>query len=120
MRGSMFLIDRGLAALEIKQLLETRENTKYSNSALARELKLIGWSLDDRTLGLAIYSAVNLLPHIPKALWAGLGQDSVQKLRKTCGRLQRVLDELARTQGGSGNLKMEFDVLWQTVFSDEG
>ena len=82
MRGSMFLIDRGLAALEIKQLLETRENTKYSNSALARELKLIGWSLDDRTLGLAIYSAVNLLPHIPKALWAGLGQDSVQKLRK--------------------------------------
>lgn len=119
MRGSMFLIDRGLAALEIKQLLETRENTKYSNSALARELKLIGWSLDDRTLGLAIYSAVNLLPHIPKALWAGLGQDSVQKLRKLvedCSVFWMNLPEHKEDQETS---KMEFDVLWQTVFSDE-
>ncbi len=115
MRGGMILIERGMGASKAKQQLELTEGP-LSNVALAKKLKTLGWSINDRSLGIALYAVEKLLPTIPIALWEGLGIDSVSKLRKIiddCGTYWVSLATLA----AKDEAEIEFEDIWQSVFA---
>lgn len=118
MRGGMLLIERGLAALSIKTSLETKLGNRLSASALAWELKERGWAVNDRSLGFALYAAEHLVNIIPIAMWAGMGKDQVQRLRKVIGECQAYWAVLDDKQQNPSEAEEEFTLIWQEALRE--
>lgn len=112
MRGGMILIDRGIAALKAKKYFEQGENKTLSNIALARSLKEMGWTIDDKSLGVALYAAEVLLEIIPGALWAGLGIDSVKRVRKIIEDCRKFWMRLPEHVEDQEDAEAEFEIIW--------
>lgn len=117
MRGGMLLIERGLAALKFKESIEKSDPKNISNKALARELSQKGWTVGDVVLGVALYAAT-LTDVIPTALWAGMGKDQIQRLRKNitdCRNFWLSLDDKKDDLEGA---EEEFTLIWQEALRE--
>lgn len=111
-RGGMILIERGLAAMRAKQFFEQREGKSFSNVALALELKNLGWTINNVSLGFALYAGENLLEVIPRALWSGLGIDSVKRLRKIIDDCRKFWVRLPEHADDPEEAEAEFEIIW--------
>lgn len=110
-RGDMLFIERAIAAVDTKLMLEARDGKVLGSSALSRELKLMGWSIDQSNLGQLIYAHETLFPIIPNTFWNGLGHASVKKIRKILSNAQTFWESVAKPEEGI------FDEIWQTAFA---
>ena len=118
MRGGMLLIERGLAAQSIKDSLEIKSGTRLSTKALVWELKERGWTVNDISLGFALYAAENLIDVIPTSLWSGMGKDQIQRLRKNitdCRNFWLSLDDKKDDPEGA---EEEFTLIWQEALRE--
>lgn len=113
MRGGMLLIERGLAALSVKNTLELKTERKLSATSLAWELKERGWVVNDKSLSFALYAAENLIQVIPTTLWAGLGRDQIQRLKKIIGDCETYWSALEDNKDLPEEAKEEFTLIWQ-------
>lgn len=118
MRGKMLLIERGLAALSVKNSLESKGAIKLSASALAWELKARGWSVDDKALGLALYAAEVLIGSVPAALWNGAGRPYIQKLKKVVDDCRNFWFSLEDNQSNQEEADDEFSLIWQEALRE--
>jgi ParB family protein of integrating conjugative element (PFGI_1 class) len=117
MRGGMLLVERGLAALKIKSSREAAQGQELSTLGLSKHLKDLGWSVGDKSLGLALYGAQQLVECIPLALWAGLGKEPVQKIRiatTTCRDYWLSLEEHKADPKAASE---EFEMVWREGLS---
>ncbi|HNG60122.1 MAG TPA: hypothetical protein PKZ52_09860 [Cellvibrionaceae bacterium] len=119
MRGGMILIERGLAALEAKKEFEIRDKKSISNSGLSRELRDLGWAINDRSLSYAIFAAETILPVLPKALWGGMGRPSIESIRKLLDDCSTFWMNLPEHKDDPETASEEFAMLWQNVFTEE-
>jgi len=111
-RGNMLFIERAIAAVKIKDYLETQGNKKLSINELSKRITKLGWTIDQSNLNQLIYAHVFLFPIIPNTFWAGIGNDSVKKIRKMLGNARTFWESVATPDEGN------FDEIWQSVFME--
>lgn len=118
LRGGMLLIERGLAALSVKNSLEGLSGNRLSASALAWELKERGWAVNDRSLGFALYAAEILSAVIPTALWQGAGRPYIQKLKQVIEDCQTYWLALEEKKQNPAEAEEEFTLIWQEALRE--
>ncbi len=83
LHGRMLFIDRTLAAIQLRDLFMEQDGLdNLSVRELAKRITETGWTLYHNHLSVMLYAGESLFSHIPEAFWAGLGRDSVKRLRK--------------------------------------
>jgi ParB family protein of integrating conjugative element (PFGI_1 class) len=110
-RGDMLFVERALAAVDTKRLLEARDGKELGSSALSRELRIMGWSIDQSNLGQLIYAHDTLFPFIPNTFWNGMGRPGVKAIRKMLDNAQTFWESVAKPDEGN------FDDIWQATFA---
>jgi ParB family protein of integrating conjugative element (PFGI_1 class) len=80
LRGPLRFIDRARAIREIQRLIET-ETGSLSLRQLSQALAARGYQVSPALLSQMVYAVDMLLPLIPQALEAGMGQPQVQRIR---------------------------------------
>lgn len=118
MRGGMLLIERGLAALKIKEAIEQKTGEQLSAFALARELNSKGWTVNNVSLGFALYAAESLIGVVPMALWGGAGRPYVLKLRKIIDDCRSFWLALEDKQTNQDEAEEEFTLIWQEALRE--
>lgn len=81
-RGELLLIDRARAVHALRALLEKETNAKLSSRRLAEILRSRGYSIDQPSITRLEYVVETLLPVMPQALRAGLGEALIRQIRK--------------------------------------
>lgn len=81
-RGELLLIDRARAVHALRALLEQETNAKLSSRRLAEILRSRGYSIDQPSITRLEYVVETLLPVMPQALRAGLGEALIRQIRK--------------------------------------
>jgi len=82
LRGGLTFIDKAMAVVDIKVLLEAElQIDTLSQRRLESALQLGGYALSSGLISRMEYAVQTLLPLIPQALHAGLGRPQVQKIR---------------------------------------
>ena len=82
-RGDMLLIDKALAANQVKTLREKETGDTLSIRQLSELLDGQGWRIRKTVLSLYIFAAEKLADKIPLSLAHGMGRPKVETLRKT-------------------------------------
>jgi len=82
LRGALTFIDRARGIVRMREFLEQDTGKHLSYRELAQTLKEEGYSIQAGRLSLLEYTNSTLLPLIPLALEAGLGQPQVEKIRR--------------------------------------
>ena len=81
LRGSLIFIDKALAVLDLKDILESESpNGRITLRGLAKIMTQRGLSISHAMISRMVYAVERLLPLIPEALNAGLGRPQVEKL----------------------------------------
>ncbi len=112
LRGGLTFIDKALAILDIKQLLEDELDIGVlSQRRLQAVLREGGYSVSDTLISRMGYAVEVLLPLIPQALSAGLGRPQVQKIRALGRAACRIWEQ--RGLGDEGEFNQVFATLCQ-------
>ncbi len=81
LRGNLIFIDKALAVLDLKAILESESRERQITlRRLAKIMTHRGLSISHGMISRMVYAAERLLPLIPLALNAGLGRPQVQKI----------------------------------------
>jgi len=81
LRGSLIFIDKALAALQLKAILESElRDGQIPLRRLAKVMTHRGLSISHGMISKMVYTVERLLPLIPQALQAGLGRPQVERL----------------------------------------
>ncbi len=110
-RGSMLFIERAIAANNIKQKIESEENTTLSVRELSRRITALGWTLAANTLSQLLYAYDTLFPVIPETFWGGMGRPGVMAARKVIDNARTFWESVATPEEG------DFEEIWKQVFS---
>ena len=82
LRGSLIFIDKALAVLDLKAILESESpNRTLTLRGLAKIMTHRGLGINHTVISKMVYAVERLLPLIPEALNAGLGRPQVEKLQ---------------------------------------
>ena len=89
LRGSLSFIDKALAVVEVKRLLEDEQGIEeLSQRQLATLFTERGFGLSHSMISRMAYAVNTLWPNMPNALNAGMGRPQVEKIR-SLGRAAR-------------------------------
>ena len=81
LRGNLIFIDKALAVLDLKTILESESRERQITlRRLAKIMTHRGLSISHGMISRMVYAAERLLPLIPQALNAGLGRPQVEKI----------------------------------------
>lgn len=110
-RGGLSFIDKALGVRELRDVLESEGQEKFSQRQLVEALKGRGYGLDQSMISRMEYAVDVLLPIIPAALRAGMGAPQVRRIR----RLETACRGLWTEQG---QVLDQFSALFSDVFAD--
>lgn len=91
-RGDMLLIDKALAATQIKTLHEQETGETLSIRRLSELLNQEGWQIKKTVLSLYIFAADKLADKLPLAFANGMGRPKLEILRKTYHAIKTYVD----------------------------
>lgn len=86
-RGDLSWIEKALGTVELKRMIETKENQPLSQRELSRRFRELGFSIDHSHISRMFYTVEHLWPTFPLTLKNGLGKDQIKKLiryREAC------------------------------------
>lgn len=112
MRGGMLLIERALGAKRWIQMLEEKSGESISQRKAAEAMTRRGWKMNQGNLSKLLYAAEGLLPHIPDALWAGMGVRIVETLRALEKGYRDYWDAIVKLSDESPTID------WETLWTD--
>ena len=82
LRGSLIFIDKALAVMDLKAILESESpHRTLTLRGLAKIMTQRGLGINHTVISKMVYAVERLLPLIPEALNAGLGRPQVEKLQ---------------------------------------
>ncbi|MBK9130025.1 MAG: hypothetical protein IPM20_00070 [Gammaproteobacteria bacterium] len=110
-RGALTFIDKALGVRELRDVLESEGQEKFSQRQLVEALKERGYGLDQSMISRMEYAVDVLLPLIPAALRAGMGAPQIRRIR----RLETACRDLWTEQG---QVSDRFSALFSDVFAD--
>lgn len=91
-RGEMLLVDKAMAAYQIKTLHEQETGENLSLRTLSDLLAKRGWAVGRTMLSTYMFVAEHLYARIPVALNSGLSKRSITQLQKTYSAIKKYID----------------------------
>ncbi|MCC6206577.1 MAG: hypothetical protein IT488_00265 [Gammaproteobacteria bacterium] len=110
-RGALTFIDKALGVRELRDVLESEGQEKFSQRQLVEALKERGYGLDQSMISRMEYAVDVLLPLIPAALRGGMGAPQIRRIR----RLETACRDLWTEQG---QVSERFSALFSDEFAD--
>lgn len=110
-RGGLTFIDKALGVRELRDILESEGQQKFSQRQLVEALKERGYGLNQSMISRMEYAVDVLLPIIPEALRAGMGAPQIRRIR----RLEIACRNFWSEQG---QVLDHFSALFSDVFAD--
>ena len=109
-RGSMLFIEKALASLRLKEMLDP--NAEMNMRELATAITETGWTVSQSSLSTFLYASTQLVDLIPTALWAGLSRGKVL----TILRIRRCFTKYIQTTSITTSTD-DFDLIWESVLT---
>lgn len=112
-RGDLIFIDRAIAVMKLKQMLEEESGKTLSQRELSKRLAELGYRLSHSLISQMAYALDVLLPAMPMALNTGMGRPQIEKLRSLDKASRTVWLHHSATDDDTG-----YEILWAGVLSD--